>query len=309
LAGLEPIRVRQLEAGPGPADAALDLAALHREILGTVAGIAANLLELGCEKPVQRPRSHAALRALHRHDHRPRADLLPARYSGRVPNRGNTDLGVETADPIEVQRRLEGGLRVLAVEQRLRGEAAVDDAPGGAIPFGDVIKIVHREHAPGTGHVARHDARMSGYESHDMLRHEPGIEVVAGPGFIADIQIDRLAREEVVALRQARLQPARQKAERRQAARDDRATCDKRAPKTGPRFCSHQKASLNRRAAIPPPACRAPAACGSSSDRPRCRRYGRRCRRSPRTSPPPAGGSIPALLFPPRPARPPSAAA
>src|SRR5262249_30508728 len=90
-------------------------------------------------------------------------------------------LAHQAADPRELHG-LEARLRLLAVEERRRRHAAIDQAVDGAVLGRDVVEVVGGADAAAADHVLHHDVGIAGHIFGHVARDQPAVLVVAAAG-------------------------------------------------------------------------------------------------------------------------------
>src|ERR1700716_2639831 len=159
LAVAQPVRARALDAVPRPAAAAVDLAALDREVDLRAARIAGHKLDLGAEHGAQDHREIVEVGARPFAPERERLGehVRPGLDRRGVPGRAQARGAGDAAQPGEFAR-----VELQVAEQRLDRDTARHGADYRAVLGGDRKDVVRRLDTAGARHVLRDDGRTAG---------------------------------------------------------------------------------------------------------------------------------------------------
>ncbi len=197
----EPVGMGGLDARIGPAAAALQLAALHRQHGIVAAGIAGDDFQLRPEHADQHLAELDGVVA------GPGAadqqflvqDIVECREARGVPGDAHAHLVIGAADPVELGAvELRAGLP----EQRIERGAAADSAEHAAVPRRGGGEPVGETDARRALHVLRHHRGVAGKVLAEVARQQTGIEVVAAADAVAGVDVDGLAFERGRVLRE-----------------------------------------------------------------------------------------------------------
>src|SRR5215472_1870986 len=193
----DPVGPLQLHARPGPAAAAVDLAALDRERHIGASRIAGHKPHLGAEYVSEHDREDVGVgaRALSRHRERDREAVAPGLHLRGVPRSADADLVGAAADPGEFARIEIGAARP---DQRLHRHAAPEYAEHRAVLRGGVVNIIGGTQAAGARHVLDHDRWMARNVLAEMSSKYARAGVIPAADAVADNDGDRAAAIEAV---------------------------------------------------------------------------------------------------------------
>ena len=194
---LHPVLAMGLEARPGKCPAAVDLAALHGEVHLAAAGIAGDDLQLETEDVAQHVGHHDAFGADAGagNDQLACPQVLPGLHAGTARGHGDAGVGVDAADPVELDRIVLGVGGI--AEQRLERNAALRCADMQAVLGRDIGDVVGHDQAAAARHVAHDHLRLTRQVAAEIFGEQPRVEVVAAAGRETDIDGDVLALVEL----------------------------------------------------------------------------------------------------------------
>src|SRR5262245_36559814 len=178
------------------ADCGMDLAALHREACLIVALISGYDLPARTQQCVLCARQ-GALESI-RTDRRGH-DLALSKLGDRMGRGGMPDhvrryARRRAADVVEAGRVEPHPLYAKRLLRRQVLSHHGDDRP---ISWRDLVEIVHSVDARGSGHWGRHDGRIAGYETAEVLHGQPDVERVSACRTAGADETDLLAGEVV----------------------------------------------------------------------------------------------------------------